>query len=244
MDKPGKIIKCVVMDDEPLAREVIARFIGRIASLQLVAECSNAVEALVVLQQQPVDLLFADIQMPELLGTELIKILKNPPKVIITTAFAEYALEGYELDVVDYLLKPVQFDRFLKAVDKVFREAGMFTQEQAPVVERPQARKEPYLYFRIDRKMVKVMLDDIIYIEGMKNYIKIITVAGDVVTKNSMNAMEAMLPGDLFIRVHRSYIVSKARIKTVSGDTIETKNGVEIPVGKLFKFSVLKLLSV
>ncbi len=231
------------MDDEPLAREVIIRYIGRLPYLQLAAECSNAVQALTILQQQQIDLLFADIQMPELLGTDLIKILHNPPKVIITTAFAEYAIQGYELDVVDYLLKPVQFDRFLKAVHKAFRDEGLFMQEQIQSTEKQETKKEAYLYFRTDRKMVKVMLDDIIYIEGMKNYIKIITHNGMVITKHSMNAIEAMLPEEQFVRVHRSYIASKQKIKYFTGEVIHLNN-VEIPIGKLFKTNVIKLLSL
>ena len=231
----------MVMDDEPLAREVVIRYISRVPSLQLVAECGNALQALTVLQQQQVDLIFADIQMPELLGTELIKILNHPPQVIITSAFAEYAMEGFELNVVDFLLKPIQFERFLKAVHKVFKQAGIFMQEQAATVDKQETHKEAYLYFRTDRKMVKVILADIIYVEGMKNYVKIKTSSGLVITKHSMNAVEAMLPEALFIRVHRSFIVSKPKIKSITGETIEIGDA-EIPIGKLFKHGVMKLL--
>ncbi|HVX52790.1 MAG TPA: LytTR family DNA-binding domain-containing protein [Chitinophagaceae bacterium] len=241
MDNQLKILRCLVMDDEPLARGVICRYIKRLPVLQLAAECSNALEAMAVLKQQPVDVIFADIQMPELLGTDFIRLLHQPPTIIITTAFTEYAMQGYELDVVDYLLKPVQFERFLKAVNKVLRNAGIHIQEQPLLQDSKNSRTEPYLYFRTDRKMVKVMLDDILYVEGMKNYIKIFTVPGVVITKTSMNAIEAMLPAELFIRVHRSYIVSKHKIKSVTGDTVELNN-IEIPIGKLFKNNVAKLL--
>ena len=228
------------MDDEPLAREVIRRFIERVPSLHLVAECPNAIQAMPVLQQNEVDLLFVDIQMPEILGTEFIKILKNPPKVIITTAYPQYALEGYELDVADYLLKPVQFERFLKAINKVFQQKGISSQPAAP--EKAETKQDSYLYFRTDRKMMKVMLSDIIYIEGMKNYIKVVTEKGTIITKNSMAAAEAMLPEDKFIRVHRSYIVLKSKIKSFTNETIGIGN-VEIPIGKLFKNEVMKALS-
>src|SRR6266404_430826 len=224
MDKPVNIMNCVIVDDEPLAREVIRRFIERVPSLQLVSECSNAIQAMTFLQQNEVQLLFADIQMPEVLGTELIKILKNPPKVIITTAYPQYAVEGYELDVVDYLLKPVQFDRFLKAINKFFQQTGISSQVVARHSEKQDSKQEPYLYFRTDRKMMKVMIDDIIYIEEMKNYIRIITGNGTVITKNSMAAAEAMLPEDKFIRVHRSYIVSKAKIRSFTSETIGIGN--------------------
>src|SRR5579863_3106449 len=187
MDRTVPPIKCLVVDDEPLAREVLLRYVSREPSLQLVAECENAVQALNILRQQSIDLLFVDIQMPELLGTELIRILRNPPKVILTTAFPEYALESYDLDVVDYLLKPIQFERFLKAVNKASLQiapiappalsaalplSGPPPGASAPAApDRPQDRPDSYLYFRTDRKMVKVMLEDIVYIEGMKNYI-------------------------------------------------------------------------
>jgi len=166
--------------------------------------------------------------------------LKNPPQVIIITAYPEYALEGYELDVVDYLLKPVQFERFLKAINKVFQQTGMAT-SSVNVSDKTETKLEPYLYFRTDRKMVKVMIDDIIYIEGMKNYIKIITEKGVIITKNSMAAAEAMLPEDAFIRVHRSYIVPKSKIRSFNNETIEVGK-TEIPIGKLFKNDVMRSL--
>lgn len=243
MDKAVKPVTCVVIDDEPLAREVIRRFVERTPSLKLVAECSNAIQAMTVLQQHEVQLLFIDIQMPELLGTEFIRILKNPPKVIITTAYPQYALEGYELDVTDYLLKPVKFERFLKAINKVFQQTGISSTVEPVVAEKTDTQKDPYLYFRTDRKMVKVMINDIIYIEGMKNYIRIITEKGTIITKYSMAAAEAMLPADAFIRVHRSYIVLKSKIRSFTGDTIEIGN-TEIPIGKLFKNEVMKMLQV
>lgn len=253
MDKSTKIIKCLVMDDEPLAQEVIARYIQRISSLRLVAQCENAIQALTILQQQEIDLLFADIRMPELLGTDLIKILQHPPQVIITTAYAEYALEGYDLDVVDYLLKPIRFERFLKAIDKLFKQDGAPSEQDiltpdhlttqpahlTPSPARPDSKKEDYLYLRTDRKMVRLMLDTILCIEGRKNYVKILTENGPLLIKNSMSAMEAMLPEGLFIRVHRSYIVATTKIKSFTPDTIEIRD-MKIPVGKLYKNTFLK----
>jgi DNA-binding LytR/AlgR family response regulator len=205
-----------------------------------------------LIRQQPIDLLFVDVQMPELLGTELIRILGNPPKVILTTAFPEYALESYELDVVDYLLKPIQFERFLKAVNKASIQIGMAAAPATlapsssaspapPLAERPPLT-DSYLYFRTDRKMVKVMLEDINYIEGMKNYIKIITSKGLIITKHSMAAIEAMLPESAFLRIHRSYIVSKSKIRSFTGELIAVGNA-EIPIGKLYKNNVMKLLA-
>jgi len=243
MSKSANILNCVIVDDEPLAREVIRRFVQQVPSLNLVAECSNGVQAMTVLQQQEVQLLFVDIQMPEILGTEFIKLLKNPPAAIITTAYPEYALEGYELDVVDYLLKPVQFERFLKAINKIFHHTDISSRLKHYDDEKRGQKRDSYLYFRTDRKMVKVMINEIVYIEGMKNYIKIVMDKGTIITKNSMAAAEAMLPADEFIRVHRSYIVLKSKIKSFTAELIEIGN-MEIPIGKLFKNEVMKSLSL
>src|SRR6267378_5281729 len=146
MNKPVKIWKCIIADDEPLAREIISKYITRIPSLQLVGECGNAVQVVEMLQQHEVDLVFLDIQMPEISGIDLVKMLKNPPYIIITTAFQEYSLEGYELDVVDYLLKPIKFERFLKAVTKVFRRGDASTSSADTPNEKPATEKESYLY--------------------------------------------------------------------------------------------------
>ena len=243
MNKSNKIWKCIIADDEPLAREVIGKYVARIPSLQLVGECSNAIQVIEVIQKQEVDLIFLDIQMPEIAGMDLIRILKNPPYIIITTAFQEYSLEGYELDVVDYLLKPIKFERFLKAVTKVFRLSGDSSLTAATSNEKLEPKEEPYLYFRTDRKTVKVMLNEIQYVEGMGNYVKIFTESGTVITKNSMTTVETMLPENLFLRVHRSFIVSKSKIKSFSGEVVAIGK-IEIPIGKLYKNSVIKWLSM
>lgn len=233
-----KTIQCLVVDDEPPAREVIKRYIAEMPQLQLAGECSNAVQVMGYLQQQPIDLMFLDIHMPQLKGIELLKILKTPPKVILTTAYVDYALQGYELDVVDYLLKPIPFDRFLKAVHKALQIVP-FTPEPAPPVA-PKAQ-EGFVYFRVDRKMVKVMLNDILYIESMKDYAKVVTAGGTLVTRQSMSALEAMLPDRFFIRTHRSFIVALPKIKSFTHEVIEVDKA-EIPIGKLFRSGVLKVL--
>jgi len=174
---------------------------------------------------------------------DLIRILKNPPYIIITTAFQEYSLEGYELDVVDYLLKPIKFERFLKAVTKVFRLGGDNALSSITSNEKTEPQEEAYLYFRTDRKTVKVMLNDILYVEGMGNYVKIFTESGTIITKNSMTTVETMLPENLFMRIHRSFIASKSKIKSFSGEVVSIGK-IEIPIGKLYKNSVIKLLSM
>jgi two-component system, LytTR family, response regulator len=234
------LIKCLVVDDEPPARDIIRRYIETIPSLSLAGECSNAIETMSFLQQHPVDLLFLDIHMPQLKGIDLLKILSNPPKVIFTTAYSDYALEGYNLDIVDYLLKPIQFDRFLKAVSKAFQFAKPLVQTP-PASVKEETRKDPYIYLRADRKMIKVMLQDILYVESMKDYIKVYTAIGTIVTKQSITSMEAMLPENSFIRTHRSFIASVDKIRSFTPELIEIERA-EIPIGKLYRTSVLKAL--
>jgi two-component system LytT family response regulator len=232
-------LQCLVVDDEPPAREVLKRYIQEVPMLQLAGECGNALQAIQFLQTQHVDILFLDIRMPQLNGTELLKVIRNPPPVIFTTAHAEYALEGYELDVMDYLLKPVRFDRFVKAVNKVAQLSGQRAIESNNVEE--EQKKDSFVYFRADRKMVKVMLDDILFIESMKDYIKVFTSTSTIITKQSITAVEAMLPEKQFIRTHRSFIVSVKKIRSFTSELIEIGKH-EIPIGKLYRNGVLKVL--
>ncbi|WP_114792998.1 LytTR family DNA-binding domain-containing protein [Niabella yanshanensis] len=232
------MIRCLIVDDEPLARDVIRRYISEISTLELVGECANAIQAFTALQQQPIDLLFLDIRMPQLNGNDFLKALKNPPKVIFTTAFSEYALEGYELDVVDYLVKPIPFERFLKAVNKAYHFTDIRPVTR-PVVE--EKRSESFVYFRVDRKMVKVMLGDILYIESMKDYVKIFTKGAMIVTKQPISSVEEMLPEQDFIRTHRSFIVSVQKITSYTQELLEVDK-TEIPIGKLYRNEVMKVL--
>lgn len=231
-------IRCLIVDDEPPAREIIRRYIEQVPTLQLAGECANAIQAFTALQQQSIDLMFLDIRMPQLNGNDFLKTLKNPPKVIFTTAYTEYALEGYELDIVDYLMKPVTFERFLKAINKAFELRLPRTEIPAPVDE---TRSASFVYFRADRKMVKVMLADILYIESMKDYVKVFTATGPLITKQLISSVEAMLPEKEFIRTHRSFIVNHQKIKSYTSELIEIGN-TEVPIGKLFRSSVLKVL--
>ena len=233
-----KIVRCLVVDDEPQAREVIKRYIQQVPVLELAGECSNALEVLEVLPRQPIDLLFLDIHMPQLKGIDLAKVLKSPPRIIFTTAHQEYALEGYELDVVDYLLKPIRFERFLKAVQKVIHLGKGQLEQRASL---PDVAAKPFVYFRVERKMVKVNLDDILFIESMKDYIRVVTTTGVLITKQSISSVEALLPEAQFIRTHRSFLVSMASIKSYTAELIEI-GGVEVPIGKLYRPGVLKVL--
>lgn len=232
-----KQIRCLVVDDEPPAREIIRHYVEELPGLMMAGECANALHAFAFLQQQPVDLVFLDIRMPQLNGNDFLKSLKHPPKVIFTTAYADYALEGYELDVVDYLLKPIPFDRFLKAVNKAFPSGN----GKSAAEEKENNKTDSFVYFRADRKMVKVMLQDIRYIESMKDYIKVFTGNGTLITKQSISSVEEMLPEKEFLRVHRSFIVSTRSIRTFTSELIEIENS-EIPIGKLYRNEVLKTL--
>jgi len=232
-------IRCLVVDDEPPAREVLCRYIAQLPMLHLAGECGNAIDAIRMLQQESVDLVFLDIRMPQLNGNELLKVVKNPPPVIFTTAYAEYALEGYDLDVMDYLLKPIRFDRFVKAVNKIIQLNGHRSIESHLPPE--EEKKESFVYFRCERKMVKVMLNDILYIESMKDYVKVFTTSGMLITKQSITSVEAMLPETGFIRAHRSYIVSLTKINSFTNELIGIEK-TEIPIGKLFRNQVMKAL--
>ena len=204
-------VSCVIVDDEPLARSLLKDYVSKVPSLKLVEVCSSPVAAMEVIQAQPVDLLFLDIQMPEITGISLLKILKKKPLVVLTTAYSEYALESYELDVVDYLLKPITFSRFLQAVDKVTSRINSSTQVEKAVPNSSQ----PFIFIKDGTKLVKVMWADILYIEGLKDYVTIHTKQQKVVSLQRLKSLEEQLPADQFIRIHNSFIVSLHAIESI-----------------------------
>ena len=232
----AKKIICLAVDDEPPALEVMKKFITSVRSLELAGTCSDAIEAINFVQSKPVDLIFLDIKMPELLGTDFIRALKNPPKVIFTTAYRKYAIEGFELDAVDYLLKPISFDRFLKSVSKV-----MQTPLSEARIENEPPNNTPvtpgYISFRSDRKMIKVALNDILYIESIKDYIKVITATNTVITKQPISSVEAMLPKEMFIRIHRSYIVALNKIESYNNELVWIAKQ-ELPISRMYRHEV------
>src|SRR6187431_2508260 len=235
-----KKIKCLVIDDEQPARDILQKHIEGVEALELAGSCNNAVEALSFLQSNTVDLLFLDIQMPHILGTNFIRTLKNPPKVIFTTAYRKYAIEGFELDAVDYLLKPISFERFLKAVNKVMDASlnGTLTIENE---QQNKVATDNSIYFRSDRKMIKVNLADILYIESIKDYIKVVTISGTVITKQSISSIEETLPKDMFIRIHRSYIVALNKIESYSNELVWLGKA-ELPISRMYRHEVEKVL--
>jgi DNA-binding LytR/AlgR family response regulator len=233
-------VRCLLVDDEPPALKVLVSHISNINGFEIVGQCKNAIEALEILQTKTIDLIFLDIKMPKILGTDFLRTLSHPPKVIFVTAYDHYAVEGYDLDAVDYLVKPVSFERFLKAVTKVKRLVDNETTKQAEeYVPNPDA----FVYLKVDKHMQKVLINDIEYIEGWKHYIKVFLAGGRyLLVKESITAIENLLSEHKFLRVHRSYIVSMNRISGYNGLSVLV-NSAEIPIGRLYKQEVMKVFN-
>ena len=225
-------IKCLLADDEPPARELLASYINRLDNLELCGQCADSLETFKFLQKNEVNLLFLDIQMPGMNGLELIKSLHNPPHIVLITAYREYAVEGFELDVLDYLVKPVSFERFLKTVSRYHHYSGNSHPNES---EHPvDTFENAYMFFKVNKEMIKIFLKDILYIESIKDYIKIVTPEKSYITYQRINYMEEKLPESSFVRVHKSYIVAVPKIKAFRSDTIKIGQ-VDIPVGRHYK---------
>jgi DNA-binding LytR/AlgR family response regulator len=232
-----QIYKCAIIEDEPLAAEVLQDYIKQVPFLKLECCCSDAFYAMESLQKFDIDLMFLDIHLPKMKGLDLIKVLKNPPKVIITSAYQEYALQGYEFNVIDYLLKPIDFGRFLKAVNKI--EAI----KETVLAPRPAVLpgERVYLFFTVGKKKVKVFLDEILYIESMKEYIRVNTKSKSVLTKFKLSQVDELLSENNFLRIHRSFIVAKDKIEAFSATEVEL-GGKRLPIGRSYKELVLSVL--
>ena len=230
-----KKYKCLIVDDEELARELIATHVQQLPDFEIVALCASAIEASSILKKERVDLLFLDIEMPVLKGTEFLKNLANKPKVIFTTAHREYAIESYELNVVDYLLKPIVFNRFFKAIEK-------FLETQTVVETIQQKEKVSHIFVQSNKKNIKVLLEDNLYIESIKDYIKIHTTNERLVIKHGISAFEDKLD-DRFVRVHRSYIVNSNKVTAFTKQDIEIGN-IEVPIGDMYKKIALERLKL
>jgi DNA-binding LytR/AlgR family response regulator len=232
-----KKYNCIIVEDEPLAAEILEDYIRQVPFLQLKGICSDALYAMDKLQNETIDLIFLDIHLPKLKGTDFLKTLKQAPHVIITSAYSEYALQGYELNVTDYLLKPIEFSRFLAAVNKLHQPADTYATLPAPQAMVDQ----PHLFFNVGKKRVKITIDDILYIESVKEYIRINTAGKTLLTKFQLHEIEKVLPRNHFIRVHRSFIVAKNKVDAFTAADIEIK-GKQIPVGRSYKELVLAAL--
>ncbi|MBL7849336.1 MAG: response regulator [Cyclobacteriaceae bacterium] len=222
------MIRCLIVEDEPLAADVLADYIGQVPSLALKAVCADAIQAMERLQQEPIDLLFLDIHLPGLKGLDFLQTLSKPPRVIITTAYHEYALKGYELNVVDYLLKPIEFKRFLQAISKVQAAAG-------------QPVRREVITLVSDKKKVLVPTDEILYVESQKEYIHVQTKTGVIVSKYALSRLEGELDARAFLRIHRSFIISLDKITAFSQQEVEVA-GKRLPVGGLYRDAVAKVL--
>jgi DNA-binding LytR/AlgR family response regulator len=236
-----KKIKCIIADDEMLSAEVLENYLSRLENYQLIATCKNGIEVFTALKTQAVDLLLLDIHMPQLTGLELVKSLKTIPPVIFTTAFRDYAVDGYELNAVDYLLKPIAFDRFLRAIDKfetAFLSPG--SQNHQPAASSPGS-PSPFIYVKSGKKTVRIYLKDVLFFEGVKEFVKIRTVHGDIVTYQTLQDFEQRLPDAEFLRIHRSFIIALDRIRAYSATHIEI-DGFELPIGHSYQRSVRQAL--
>ena len=228
-------LRCMIVDDEPLAREVIEAYVDRTETLALLRSCASADEAFAALQQGETDVLFLDIEMPGLSGLGLLRSLRQPPAVVITTAHRDYAVDGFDPDVVDYLIKPISYESFLQAVERVH------ARRPAPTSTVTVDGKDAHLLLRADRKMHKLPLDDILYIESEKDYITVRTREGSVTARMTMSALEELLPGDRFLRIHRGYIVSIARIDAFTSHSVEIGSH-ELTIGRNYRAAVLHAL--
>jgi two-component system, LytTR family, response regulator len=226
---------CLIVEDEPLARNLLTDYVRKVPFLNLVQACSNPMDALEVLRTNSIELLFLDIQMPDITGITLLKILQKKPLVILTTAYSEYALESYELDVVDYLLKPITFDRFLKAVDK----ASQRLKTSTPIMtnEKQSSESQPdFVFVKDGTKLVKINFDDILYVEGLKDYVTIHTATQKVVSLQRLKSLEMQLPADRFIRIHHSYIIALKAIDFIHKGEVQIGNQM-IPISDSYKKS-------
>jgi DNA-binding LytR/AlgR family response regulator len=233
-------IRVLIVDDEPHAIEVLEKYLVQFNQMELVGKCADAIQAFQLLQQKQVDLMFLDIQMPGIKGTDLLRSLKNPPKVIFTTAHSEYALEGFELNAVDYLLKPISFERFLRAVDKIYQ----LTENKTKTIithEAPVSDHETFIYLKVDRKTTKVNVNDILWIESLRDYVKVVVKDHVYITRQKISILEEMLPENKFVRIHRSFMVALAKIDSFYSQTVEVA-GHELPIGRNYKHDVQKKL--
>jgi two-component system, LytTR family, response regulator len=218
---------CLIVEDEPLARTLMTQYVSKVPSLELIKACSNPLEALEILRGTHIDILFLDVQMPEITGITLLKVLQKKPYIILTTAYSEYALEGYELEVSDYLLKPITFERFLKAVERAtsrLTAAQPIAHNDTELIINEKINTpeiQPFIFVKDGTKLVKIKLADIMYIEGLKDYITIYTPDKKIVTLQRIKVLETQLPDNQFIRIHNSYIIALAWIDSIHKERVE-----------------------
>ncbi|PWV56929.1 LytTR family DNA-binding domain-containing protein [Chitinophaga sp. S165] len=238
-------LRCLIVDDEPLAHDVILRYMEDVPFLENCGQCYRAMEALDFLSRHTIDLIFLDIRMPKLNGLDFLRTLQQRPLVIITSAYEEHALESFELDVCDYLLKPFRFDRFLKAANKALSNYTLKQQAAgvvpaAPTVTTPSPSQ---IYIKSDKKQVLLNLEDVYYLESLGNYVKVWEEQRFLLTPRTLSSFESQLPADTFVRIHKSYILNKKFVRYIEGNTINLKNGAQLPLGKNYKHVVKELVN-
>ena len=237
MDKPAN---CIIVDDEPIAREILENHLDRIDTITVVASCKSALEAFKIINTRPVDLIFLDINMPDISGLSFAKSMSKEYKVIFTTAYREYAVDGFDLKAVDYLLKPISFERLIQGINKFFEESSAILPRQSTEI---RIERDDSIFVRSDRKMVKVNFKDIVFIESLSDYIKIHLDGQKVlVIRDTLSNMEARLPVSDFIRIHRSFIVSMQKIETFTHESIEIGKH-EVPISRSYRDAVVEKLS-
>lgn len=239
------MLKVIIVDDEPLALDVLETYISKIPQLELVGRYSNALEANEALQSNEVDLMFLDIQMPQLTGTDFVKTLQNPPMVVFTTAYPNYAIQGFDLNALDYLLKPVSLERFMKAVNKAIEQKELSQHEHIATVTSAINDELDFFFVKADKKLLKVNFEDIVYIEGLKDYVIIRLLQGRVITLQTMKSLEDRLPRNKFKRIHRSFIVALDKITAIEGSMVEVQEKERpklLPIGKNYRDELLELI--
>lgn len=235
----SKIIKCIIVDDEPIAREILENHLAKIKYVEIVATCKNAIEAFGILNNSDIDLIFLDINMPEISGLSFAKNINKSIKIIFTTAYREYAVEGFDLQALDYLLKPISFDRLLQAVNKF---TGNVSQVNSEVMKGINTESNDFIFVRSDRKMIKVSFDKINFIESLSDYLKIYLQEKTIITRETITSIEAKLPKSDFLRIHRSYIVSIPKIDSFTNEFVELQSKA-LPISRSYKKNVIDRLN-
>ncbi len=238
-------LNCLIVDDEELAQRVVEKYVADVSSLNLIKKCNNAIEAMEAMQEHNIDLLFLDINMPKISGLNFLRGLKNPPMVIITTAYREYALEGFELNVIDYLKKPFSFERFFNAINKAIEKAKLQQPNPENFVLKPEVRQqidESFIFIKSEKVTYKVDYKDILHIESIGDYIKIITNEKVIIAYQSLKQMENILPAKYFPRVHKSFMVSISKINSIEGNMIKIGK-ITIPIGRTYRNDFMEIVN-
>lgn len=234
------IVKCLLIDDEPLARNIIKKYLDPLDHFEVCGEASDVIEAFEMMENLQVDLIFLDVEMPELNGIDFIRTLEKRPAIIITTAYRDYAVEGFELDVIDYLVKPIPRPRFMNALNR-FRRAQTIDKGMADEVERAPLASQvaDHIFVKSDKRMVKVYFEEILFIESLKDYVRVVTQSEELITHANLSNFMNTLPPKVFMRIHKSYAVSKSKIKSLEGNQVEV-NGRKLPIGRNYQSEVKK----